>query len=64
MFYRGLIHNIKLNKTDLTDSCDYYGDALDKISRKMIDKGWIASDCEFSVLSDEGNGLRQATEKQ
>lgn len=58
MYYRGLIHHLKENKTDLTDPCEFYGDTLDKISRKIRERGWIASDCEFSVLSDSGNGLK------
>ena len=58
MYYRGLIHHIKENKTCLTDQCDDYVEALGKVSRTIIDKHWIASDCEFSILSDEGNGLK------
>ena len=58
MHYRGLIHQIKNNKTEITDSCDVYGEALDLVSKKIIERGWIASDCEFSILSDEGDGLK------
>ena len=60
MYYRGLIHHIKENKTDLTERCEFYGEALDAISKSIIEHNWIASDCEFSVLSDEGSGLKQA----
>lgn len=63
MYYRGLIHHIKENKTDLTSPCDSYAEALDQVSKKIREKQWIASDCEFSILSDSGNGLRQAEEK-
>lgn len=51
---------MKDNKTMLTEQCEFYGEALDAISKNIIEKKWIASDCEFSVLSDEGSGLKQA----
>jgi D-beta-D-heptose 7-phosphate kinase/D-beta-D-heptose 1-phosphate adenosyltransferase len=58
VYYTGLIHHIKENKTDLTERCDYYGEALDRVSKKISERGWIASDCEFSVLSDSDNSLK------
>ena len=58
MYYRGLIHHVKENKTDLTDSCDHYAEALDLVSKKIIERKWIASDCEFSILSECGEGLK------
>ena len=62
MYYKGLVHHIRENKTVLTDSSDSYVEALDQVSKKIREMQWIASDCEFSVLSDEGKGLKKAEE--
>jgi len=61
MFYRGLIHHIKDNKTDITSSCDYYAEALDLVSQKIRERKWIASDCEFNILSNSGEGLKSCS---
>ena len=57
MSYKGLIHHIKENKTVLTDSCDCYAESLDLVSKKIADRGWIASDCEFNIVSHGSDGL-------
>lgn len=57
-YYRGLVHHIRENKTDITDRCEFYEEALVKVSKVIMDKGWIASDCEFSILSDNDGDLK------